>query len=83
MLRECLLATMCHMSGITCHVSCFMCHMSTIFICFITSDKVVGVVVGGSVINGAYTILFSTKYVLLHFENIILKQEKTCLEFIV
>ena len=30
MLRECLLATMCHMSGITCHVSCVLFHVSRV-----------------------------------------------------
>ena len=39
----------CHMSGVTCHVSCVMCQ--------VFFDKVMELVGGGSVINGAYRVL--------------------------
>ena len=41
---------MCHVSGFMCHLSCITCHVSFLFI---FSDKVVGLVGGGSVINRA------------------------------
>ena len=53
----------CQVSCVTCHVSHVMCHMScvtcNIFCCynfFFSSDKVVKLVGGGSVINGAYPV---------------------------
>ena len=64
-LRECSPPTTCHMSHVACHMSCVMCHMShvtchvscvTFFILFFSSDKVVKLIGGGSVINGAYPI---------------------------
>ena len=39
------------MSCVTCHVTHFMCQVSSVTIFF---DEVVVLVVGGSVINGAY-----------------------------
>ena len=60
---------MCHMSCVTCHVSHVTCHMSHViyymshvffslfFLLFL--DKMVGLVGGGSVINGAYPVQFS------------------------
>ena len=43
--------TMCHMSCFTCHVSCVKCH-------FVIKNtyKVVELVVGGFIINGAYPV---------------------------
>ena len=38
----------CHMSCVTCHMSCVTCHL------FFFPDKVVKLISGGSVINGAY-----------------------------
>ena len=49
--RECLPPFKCHMSYVTCHVSHVMCHMSHLVL-----DKVVELVGGGSVINGAYPV---------------------------
>ena len=51
---------MCHVSYVTCHVSHITCHMShvTIFFFLFFSDKVVKLIGGGSVINGAYPVLF-------------------------
>ena len=59
---------MCHVSRVTCHVSDVMCHVSGVtcqvsgvscFFCFfvvVFLDKVVELVGGGSVINGAYPV---------------------------
>ena len=47
---------MCHMSGVMCHVSDVMCHVS--HVAFFFWDKNVGLVSGGSVINGAYSVKF-------------------------
>ena len=70
-MRECLSNTICHVSIVTCHVSPVMCHMShvtchlshvKIFFFYIffnplnIFDKVVELVGGGSVINGAYPV---------------------------
>ena len=55
---------MCHVSRFTCHMSCVMCHLShvTFFPFFFWSlkifYKVVELVGGGSVINGAYPVQF-------------------------
>ena len=51
----------CHVSHVTCHVSCVTCHMShvTFFFSSSFSDKVVKLIGGGSVINGAYPVLFT------------------------
>ena len=43
----------CHVSHVTCHVSHVTCHMSHVKKKF---DKVVELVGGGSVINGAYPV---------------------------
>ena len=48
MLREGSPPPTCHVSHVTCHVLCVMCHMSHFFV-----DKVVKLVGGGYVINGA------------------------------
>ena len=50
-LRECSPPSMCHMSGVRCCVSGVKCHIFFLFI-----FKVVELVRGGSVINGAYPI---------------------------
>ena len=60
------LATVCHMSGVTCQVSGVTCHFFFLFF----FDKLVDLVGGGSVINGAYPNYFQciiSKYV--HFKN--------------
>ena len=44
----------CHMSRVTCCVSPITCHMSSVRFFFL--DKVVKLVRGGSVINGAYPV---------------------------
>ena len=56
---------MCHVSCVMCHVSCVTCHVSRVtyhvsrfFIIFFFSDKVVKLIGGGSVINGAYPVSF-------------------------
>ena len=66
-LIECSPPTMCHMSGVIGHVSYVRCQVSHVrchvsdfcacFLCFL--DKVVGLVDGGSVINGVYPVQFS------------------------
>ena len=45
------------MSHVTCHMSCVMCQMSHVFFVFV-SDKMVELVGGGPVINGAYPVYF-------------------------
>ena len=48
----------CHMSGVKCQVSDVRCQVSNVYIYiffFSSSDKVVGLVGGGSVINGGPT----------------------------
>ena len=64
LLRECSPPTMCHMSRVICHVSCVRCQVSGVT-CqvsdffnfkFLFFYKVVGLVGGGSVINGAYPV---------------------------
>ena len=52
-LRECSPPTMCHVSCVTCQVSGVTCHVSRVT-CFF--DRVVELVGGGSVINGAYPV---------------------------
>ena len=52
---------MCHMSYVTCHISCVTCHMSKKFSSSFSSDKVVKLIDGRSVINGAYPIQFSSQ----------------------
>ena len=47
---------MCHVSHVTCHMS----HVTIFFVCFFL-HKVVKLIGGGSVINGAYPIKFSHK----------------------
>ena len=47
----------CHLSGILCQVFCVRCHMSYIYFFY----KVVELVGGGSVINGAYPVQFMKK----------------------
>ena len=51
---------MCQVSGVTCQVSRVRCLVSHIFFYFIFFYKVVGLVGGGSVINGAYPVKFYT-----------------------
>ena len=56
----------CHMLHVTCHMSCVMCHMSRVtcymshvtchFFLLLFLDKVVKLIGGGSVINGAYPV---------------------------
>ena len=46
---------MCHVSGVTCQMSHVTCHMSNIDIFFY---KVLKLVFGGSLINGAYPVWF-------------------------
>ena len=66
----------CHVSHVTCHVSRVTCHMSHVtchliflkfnFILIFFLDKVVKLIVGGSIINGAYPVQFlHKKYVSL------------------
>ena len=51
------LHVMCQVSCVTCQVSCVSCHISGVIVIFIfISDKAVGLVGGGSVINGAYPV---------------------------
>ena len=63
-MRECSPPT-CHMSYVTCHMSCFMCHVSHVtchmscVMCHFFPVKVVKLIGGGSVINGAYFVQFS------------------------
>ena len=48
-----------HMSDVACHVSHVMCHMSPCNMSFFSSsffDKLVKIIGGGSVINGAYPV---------------------------
>ena len=45
---------MCHMAGFTCHMSGVMCQFFVLV--YFSSDKVVELVGGGSVINGAYPV---------------------------
>ena len=53
---------MCQVSGVKCHVSHVTCHVSgvtcnfSLFSSSSVSDKVVDLVGGGSVINGAYPV---------------------------
>ena len=59
----------CHISCVTCHVSRVTCHMSCVtchFFCFFLFDKVVKLVVGGSVINGATPSSFNEGRVLVN-----------------
>ena len=68
-MRECSPPSTCHMScvtcpvsRVTCHVSRVMCHMSQFFyfiLFFFCFEKVLKIIGGGSVINGAYPIKFS------------------------
>ena len=54
---------LCHVSVVTFHVSYVTCHMShDIFFFFFFLHKVVEIVNGGSVINGAYPDWFLTVY---------------------
>ena len=46
---------MCQVSGVKCHVSYVRCQVSHVFVFFFL-DKDVGLVGGGSVINGAYPV---------------------------
>ena len=46
------------MSVISCHMSCVTCHMSHVMCHMFVLDKVVKLVSGGSVINGAYPVWF-------------------------
>ena len=56
----------CHLSPVMCHVSCVTFHMSNyffylkkkMFFCLKKMDKVVELVSGGSIINGAYPVQF-------------------------
>ena len=63
-LRECSPPQMCHVSRVMCHVSCVTCHVLrvtchvSIFLIFFL-DKVVNLIGGGSVINGAYPVQFT------------------------
>ena len=64
----------CHVSRVTCHVSRVTCHMSRvtchlfIFLLFFFLDKVVKLIGGGSVMNGAYPVQFNTaKYIKTFF----------------
>ena len=45
----------CHVSHVMCHTSCVTCHVSHVFSIIIFLDKVLELVGGGSVINGALT----------------------------
>ena len=59
---------MCHVSGVTCQVLLVMCPMLRVtYIDIIFFYKVVELVGGGSVINGAYPVWFSHK---LHFQTL-------------
>ena len=49
----------CHMSRGTCHVAHVTCHVSLFFLIYFLLDKLVKLVVGGSVINGAMPSSFS------------------------
>ena len=51
-----------NLSRVTCHVSPVTCHLShvTCFLLFVFFDKIVELVSGGSVINGAYPVQFLT-----------------------
>ena len=58
--------TICHVSRVMCHVSCVLCHVSPVTYFFLFKkgkksgqqkfDKVVELVGGGSIINGAYPV---------------------------
>ena len=55
----------CHVSHVMCHVSRVTCHVSHVtcnFFSFFFSDKVVKLIGGGSVINGAYPVQFQGRY---------------------
>ena len=64
-MRECSSHTMCHTSRVTCHMSRVTCHLSPVTCNFFFSnlkkklDKVVELVGGVSVINGAYPVKFN------------------------
>ena len=53
-----------NMSHVTCHESCVTCHMSHFIFSFLFFflDKVVKLSGGGSVINGAYPVLFPSYF---------------------
>ena len=55
---------MCHMSCVTCHMSCVTCQVSHVKKNNFFFDNVVELVNGGSVINGAYPVQFSSSYCL-------------------
>ena len=73
-LRECSLPTTCHMSHVACHMSHVMCHVSSVkchvshvtchMSLFFSPDKVVKLISGGFVINGAYRVYFYQAYTL-------------------
>ena len=64
---------MCHTSRFTCHVSIVTCHMSHINLIFFFFffDKVVKLIGGGSVINGAYpsSLFYERRLYLLTFRH--------------
>ena len=67
----------CHMSHVTCHMSHVMCHMSQFFLFFFYNifflDKMVKLICGGSVINGAYPVQFLHSWEQnIYFKNILL-----------
>ena len=56
---------MCHMSRVTCKMSGVRCQVSLLFFFFLFYYKMVELVDGGSVINGAYPVIFF--YIYIHF----------------
>ena len=65
----------CHMLPVTCHLSCVTCHLSNvkIYIHFLyLFNKVVELVGGGSVINGAYPYPYPAPSSFLIEEHILL-----------
>ena len=59
-MRECSHPQTCHVSRVTCHVSRVTCHVSRVRFFFFFFDKVVELIGGGSVINGATPSSFPT-----------------------
>ena len=58
----------CHVSHVTCHVSHVTCHMSLFYFLFF-SDKVVELIGGGSVINGATPSSFNIACIACWFKS--------------
>ena len=59
----------CHGSHVTCHVSHVMCNVSCVIIYIFFLHKVLELVGGGSVINGAYPVLFNITLAISYNTN--------------